>query len=394
MQDEQLVSNLRKKHRFSRLAALKQLASAENFETETNKKANFNFHCRTEYSCFDSTPSLSAYKLMKNGFPVTAIVDYASLSGAKELMKAEKILGGVYYIGTEVDVVDESGRERKMLSVGIPHKNVKSFNFDLFFYRKLQNDFTDELLAKLNSRFKKYGINVATPARTFFKTTSTEDVFACLANAVIEKFVSAEAITEFLTDKLGITLSESDEKRLEDTANTFYAVDLAAALYKNYKMKLPARKCKSAKEFVSASDSHGGISVLVLSGETPKDVAEALDFAAKNNVKGIIFDIDKVSPGFDAEDFYGKCLAAGILPLARMVCDYPKKKLVHEFKDEKTAELFRETTFAVIGHEITASLNVKDGMFSERSTENTPDLKDRIRLFSRIGLKGSDINAL
>ena len=77
-----------------------------------------------------------------------------------------------------------------------------------------------------------------------------------------------------------------------------------------------------------------------------------------------------------------------------MVCDYPKKKLVHEFKDEKTAELFRETTFAVIGHEITASLNVKDGMFSERSTENTPDLKDRIRLFSRIGLKGSDINAL
>ncbi len=390
MQDEQLVSNLRKKSRFSRLAALKQLVSTENFETETNKKANFNFHCRTEYSCFDSTPSLAAYKLMKNGFPVTAIVDYASLSGAKELMKAEKILGGVYYIGTEVDVTDENGQARKMLSVGIPHKNIKPFNFELFFYRKLQNDFTDELLAKLNSRFKKYDINLAAPARSFFKTTSTEDIFVCLAAAIVEKFGSADAITGFLTDKLGVTLSESDIKRLEDTANTYYTVDLAAALYNNYKLKLPARKCKTAREFVSASDSHGAISLLVLSG----DENEAVDFALKNNIKGIIFDIDKVNPDFDAEAFYEKCLSAGILPLARMVCDYPKKKLVHEFKDEKTAELFRETAFAVIGHEITASLNVNDGMFSERSIENTPDLKDRIRLFSRIGLKGSNINTL
>lgn len=390
MQDEQLVSNLRKKSRFSRLAALKQLVSTENFETETNKKANFNFNCRTEYSCFDSTPALSAYKLMKNGFPMTAIVDYASLSGAKELMKAEKILGGVYYIGTEVDVTDENGQARKMLSVGIPHKNIKSFNFELFFYRKLQNDFTDELLTKLNSRFKKYDINVAAPARSFFKTTSTEDVFACLAEAVIEKFGSAEAINEFLTDKLGVSLSESDKKRLEDTANTYYAVDLAAALYNNYKLKLPARKCKSAREFINASNSHGAISVLVLSG----DVAENLDYALKNGIKGVVFDVDKVSSNFDAEAFYEKCLSAGILPLARMVCDYPKKRLVHEFRDEKIAGLFRETTFAVIGHEITASLNVNDGMFSERSIENTPDLKDRIRLFSRIGLKGSNIDAL
>ncbi len=390
MQDEQLVSNLKKKSRFSRLAALKQLAAVEHPETETNKKANFNFHCRTEYSCFDSTPSLSAYKLMKNGFPVTAIVDYASLSGAKELMKAEKILGGVYYIGTEVDVTDENGQARKMLSIGIPHKNIKSFNFELFFYRKLQNDFTDELLFKLNSRFKKYGISVATPSRSFFKTTSTEDVFVCLAEAIVEKFKKADEIVGFLTDKLGITLSEDNLKRLEDIANTYYRIDLAATLYNNYKLKLPERKCRSVKEFISASDSHGAISAVVVTGAE----YEAVDFAVANNIKAVVFDIDKMSPDFNAEAFYNVCLASNLLPIARMVCDYPKKKLVCEFEDEKTAELYRETTFAVIGHEITASLNVKDGMFSERSIENTPNLKDRIRLFSRIGLKGSSFDTL
>ena len=92
--------------------------------------------------------------------------------------------------------------------------------------------------------------------------------------------------------------------------------------------------------------------------------------------------------------FYDKCIAAGIIPLARMVCDYPKKKLVCEFADEKTAEAYRETTFAVIGHEISSSLDIADGLFSDRSIENTPDLKDRLRLFSRIGLKGSNINDL
>lgn len=244
MQDEQLVSNLRNKGRFSRLSALKKLAASEDFKPEQNRKANFNFHCRTEYSCFGSTPSLEAYRLMKNGFPAVAIVDYASLSGAKELMKAEKILGGLYYIGAETDVEDEKGAPVRMISMGIPHKNVKAFNFDLFFYRKIQNDFTDQLLGKLNSRLKKYGITVSTPPRSFFKTTSTEDVFVCLADAIIEKFRTADKITAFITQDLGISLSEYDEKRLEDTANVYYEIDLAATLFFNYKMKLPPRKLK------------------------------------------------------------------------------------------------------------------------------------------------------
>lgn len=380
MQDEQLVANLKKKRKSARLSALKRLVASERFETEQNEKANFNFQCRTEYSCFDSTPSLAAYRLAKNGFPAIAVVDYASLSGAAELIKAEKILGGMYYVGTETDAEADDGTIVKILSVGIPHKNIKQFNFELFFYRKLQNDFTDELLSRLNNRFKKYGVVISAPPRSFFKTTSTEDVFVCLANAVIRKFVTAEAINEFLYGELGLKLSEEDEKRLEDTANTYYNIDLAAALYKNYKMKLPPRKCKRVSEFVAASDAHGGISALVLSGDTDK----AIEFAQKHSIKSVIFDVDKTSDDFNAKDFYDKCLAANIMPLARMVCDYPKKKLVCEFKDEEISALFRETTFAVIGHEISSSLNPKDGLFSASSVENTPDLKDRIRLFSRI----------
>lgn len=390
MQDEQLVLNLKKKRRFQRLDALKKLVKSETFEAEKNLKANMNFQCRTEFSGFNTNPSLSAYKLMKNGFPVHSVVDYASLSGAAELMKAEKILGGVFYVGTEVVCRGKNKENVRMLSLGIPHGEIKPFNFELFFYRKLHNDYTDEILKKINERMKKFGITVSAPPRTFFKTTSVEDVFICFANAIIEKFRTGEAITDFIVNELSVVLSEDDEKRLEDTANIFYKSDLAATLYNNYKMKLPERKAKSVSEFVSASDSHGAISSLLLNGDENK----AVDFAIKNKIKSITFDIDKVSPDFDAALFYDKCIAAGIIPLARMVCDYPKKKLVCEFADEKTAEAYRETMFAVIGHEISSSLDIADGLFSDRSVENTPDLKDRLRLFSRIGLKGSNINDL
>lgn len=108
----------------------------------------------------------------------------------------------------------------------------------------------------------------------------------------------------------------------------------------------------------------------------------------------MVFNIDKQPDDFDARTFYDKCIAANILPIARMVCDYPKKKLVREFGDEETASLYRETTFAVIGHEISSSLDPCDGMFSGITLEHTPSLKERIRLFSRIGLKGSDLKTL
>lgn len=44
MQDEQLVSNLRNKGRFSRLSALKKLAASEDFKPEQNRKATINRH--------------------------------------------------------------------------------------------------------------------------------------------------------------------------------------------------------------------------------------------------------------------------------------------------------------------------------------------------------------
>lgn len=380
MQDEQLVEKLKDRRRSARLKALKALAKQEEFIDENFAELNANVQHRTLYSCFDATPSLAAYRLAKNGFPVISIVDYASLSGAKELDQATEILKTAHYTGAEVECLDEKGNQRTLLSIGIPRKNIKPFNFDLFFYRKLKNDYADSLVAALNARFKKYYIKFDAPKRDFFKTTGTEDIYYLLAEAIVAKFNDAAQITEFLVNELSLDLSERELDRLEDLSNAYYVNDLATALFRKFKIKLPQRKYKRVSDFVATSDSYGGISCLKL-GE---DLDETISFAKNNRIKCVFFDSDKLAANASPSEIYDKCIENGLLPLARVVLARPRKKLEHKFENQELADKYNETAFAVIGHEISSSIDVGDGLFSPRSIENTPDLKDRIRLFSRI----------
>ena len=157
MQNEQLVSRLNDKRMGKRLSALKgllpELEKSQDFYTPIT---NINYVFRTVYSCFDRSPSLAVYYSEKFGMPMTAIVDYASLAATDELIKAKKITGGTYYCGAEVAVKTQSGKRIILSAVGVPHKNVKAFNDDLYSYRAKRLNYTNDLREKLNARFKKH----------------------------------------------------------------------------------------------------------------------------------------------------------------------------------------------------------------------------------------------
>ena len=159
MQNEQLVAKLNDRRMKVRLKALKALTEASEVETQpTEKDKNLNCVFRTVYSCFDRSPSLAVYYTYKFGMPLTGLVDYASLAGAEELIKAEKLAGGIYYCGAEVAVQVPSGERIILSAVGVPHKNVKAFNDELSTYRSKRLAYTNALREKLNSRFKKHSI--------------------------------------------------------------------------------------------------------------------------------------------------------------------------------------------------------------------------------------------
>ncbi|MBE5742451.1 MAG: hypothetical protein E7360_03915 [Clostridiales bacterium] len=386
MQNEQLVAKLKDKRLRVRLKSLKALllnSGKEENPIERDNKANVNNVFRTVYSCFDRTATFSVYYANKFDMPLTAVVDYASLSSAEELIKAEKLTGGLYYVGAEVYAKNGDNQKVVMSAIGVPHSNIKSFNDELATYRNNRLAYTNSLREKLNSKFKKYSLSLPVDFWSFFgaiKTTSLEDLYVNLADKIIKKFISGDKIIEFLSNELGFELTEDETKKLEDVSNLLYVVDLAYALFNHLKIKLPDENLKNAIHFISLCQKYGAISSLIYRGG---DLNAFIETAKSLKVNSATMPFTKATEPL-MDEFYDKCLDNGILPLVRTVISHPRHLMDGVFKDEETAKKFNETAYCVVGHEISSSINPDDGMFTDSTSKKFPTLEERIKIFSRI----------
>lgn len=387
MQHEQLVAKLNDKRLRVRLKSLKTLSlNTEKEGGYDGADKNINYVFRTVYSCFDRTPSRAVYYTNKFNVPLTAIVDYASLSAADELIKAEKITGGIYYCGAEVAVKDDSGKRIILSAVGVPHKNVKAFNDDLYSYRSKRLSYINSLREKLNARFKKYSISLPYAFWSLFgpiKTTSVEDLFYNLASKIVEKFQTAEAVKNFLTNELGIELLEEESKKLDDLSSKLYVVDLAYALKNKLKIKHPVEEMNKADHFLALCSKYGAISSATYKGG---DLDAFLEEVKSLGINSATMEFSADNQAL-MQEFYDKCMALEILPIVRTLVTHPRRKLDYTFEDETLAQKYKENTLCLVGHEISASTVVEDGMFSPSTVERFPSLQERIKLFSRVGLK-------
>ncbi|MBR2385198.1 MAG: hypothetical protein IKA99_06315 [Clostridia bacterium] len=386
MQNEQLVAKLNDRRLRVRLKALKTISLNEtSTKTHYDANRNINYVYRTVYSCFDRTPSLAVYYTKKFGMPLTAIVDYASLSSAEELIKAEKIIGGLYYCGAEVAVQTKDGKRIILSAVGIPHKNVKAFNEDLSSYRNKRLAFTNSLREKLNARFKKYNISLPYAFWSLFgtvKTTSIEDLYVNLATNVMQKYQTGEAITSFLLNDLGLSLSEEDLKKLEDSSSTLYVFDLAYALKNKLVIKQPEESLNKAEDFIGLCNKYGAISSATFKGGNLDEFLAEVKSLGLNSATAE-FSNDQAF----MQEFYDKCMTLDILPIVRTLVAHPRKRLDGTFEDLELAKKYKDNALCLVGHEISSSINPEDGMFSQKTIEQFPTLEERIKLYSRVGTK-------
>ena len=386
MQNEQLVAKLNDRRLRVRLKALKALSLNETTpETPYDSNRNINYVYRTVYSCFDRTPSLAVYYTKKFGMPLTAIVDYASLASANELIKAEKIMGGLYYCGAEVAVQTKEGKRIILSAVGVPHKNVKVFNEELSSYRGKRLAFTNSLREKLNARFKKYSISLPYAFWTLFgtvKTTSIEDLYVNLATNVMQKYQTGEAITNFLINDLAIELTDDELKKLEDSSSTLYAFDLAYALKNKLAIKHPVESLNNVEDFISLCKKHGAISSATYKGGDLDEFLAEVKELGLNSATAEFSNDQKFM-----REFYDKCMALGILPIIRTLVAHPRKRLDGTFEDLELAKKYKDNALCIVGHEISSSINPEDGMFSPKTIEQFPTLEERIKLYSRVGTK-------
>ncbi len=387
---ERLIEDLSSKRLGKRVRAYNKLiASDEPPKKVFTEKANVNFQIRTGYSCFDRSPSLAVYRVHRLGLPIVALVDFASLASAKELRKTAEPSGMAFYSGAEVTLSCEftSDKTIKALCVGIPRKHLRDFHVDLEPYRALRLDYVKRVADKINVIFKGYGIKISPAEKIVLGGIKTlidlRGLYLCLAEAIIKKFKTENAVIDFLTQKLKFSLEEEDLSKLEDFSNPLYLEDLVHIISSNLKIK-EAEKCKPVKQFIALSESHGSIPVAIYNGENLDDFIKK---AKSAGFKSVLIEHDDLKDMADA--FYNKCIENDMLPLCRSVVQYARINLDTEFDSEEVAKRFNDCAFAVVGHEISTTLHFGDGLFSNESVSLSPNLSERIKLFSHIGYKGS-----
>lgn len=382
MQNEKLVEILGKKRKKARIKAISVFAK-EHYSGQFDAPANSGFHFafRSNYSGADKSPSLCVYHAKKFGLPVAAIADFCSLKGVAEFYKAEDALGGVYFCGTEVPV-DALGEKRSLLAVGIPHGSEKRFDKDLKPFYEHRVAKAKRTFAYLTKKGAAFGIK--TDEKAAKKIISEDRAFLVFAENAVASLKEESAVRAFLENAFGADNGDGKLDVLSDFSNPLYISDLAeitASLIPEGEIR---ETLENYSRFSLLADKYNSVCLLVYKGEGAETAA---DTAAALGAKGVAIDPEKFGEKRAAE-VYAACEKADMIAVALTTVSSPRKKFDFAFSDEGLAKKFLLNSLAIAGHEISASINPADGLFSPSQSAKTASFAEKIRLFSRIGSKG------
>ena len=415
--DKKLLEKLNAPTAEERLAALKEILANET-EKPVRRDNDANNHIHTIYSFSPYSPTKAAYMAYLSGLTSAGIMDHDSLSGVVEFKKACEMLGIGSTCGVEVRAKFDRGFGKinhpdqenciYMAAHGIPAQNVKAFNEYLESFRQKRYLRDAKMCELITGKFGKFGIELdfekdvkpLSEAKEGGSVTERHLLYA-LAVKLDKKFGRTEALISFLENDLKLGVSEKIKGFLLDNDNEHFLYDLLGVLkadtaffYIDADEEMPY-----AEDFVKKALEFGAIPAYAYLGDVG------------NSVTG-----DKKAQKFE-DDFLPELIkeikAIGIKAVAYMPTRNTPEQLVRLGKLCKENDLFEisgedinssrqkfacaalalpeyahliEATWALIGHEaISSEKGIEFGMFSSKTMEETPDLKDRVKKFAAIG---------
>ncbi len=414
---QELIKKLNGGTAEERLNALKALVEKQT-DKPVRRDNDANNHIHTIYSFSPYSPTKAAYMAYMAGLTSAGIMDHDSVSGAEEFKKACEILGLGSTCGVEVRCKYNKGFGKMnhpdqaeciyMAAHGIPAQNIKAFNDYLAPYRKKRNERDAEMCKLITGKFGKFGVELdfdkdvlpLSEAQDGGSVTERHLLYA-LAVKLDKKFGKTPELIAFLEKDLGLKVSDKIKGFLLDENNEHFLYDLLGVLkadtaffYIDADEEMP-----DAEEFVKKAKELGAIPAYAYLGDVGDSVTG-----------------DKKAQKFE-DDFLPELISeikkSGFLACAYMPTRNTPAQLQRLGKLLKENDLFEisgedvnsprqkfacaalalpeyahliDSTWALIGHEaISTEKGVEYGMFSKKSIEETPDLKDRIQKFAKIG---------
>lgn len=408
-----------KQERLMAITGLKKLMD-DGFLEKPARAEDINNHIHTTYSFSPYSPSKAVWRAYTAGLCTAGIMDHDSVGGAEEFIEAGKIVDLPITVGMEMRVdfskTPLNGRRINnpdqdsiayMAIHGIPHTQLKRAAEFMQESRNKRNIRNVKMVEGINTRFSNDGLeldfemDVRPLSMSHLGGSITErHLLFALAKKMCERFGRGQAVIDYLTDTMGIEVSEKLRGYLLDIANPFYEYDLLGALKSDLSsIYINAdEECIDVRDAVAFADSIGAISAYAYLGDVGHSVtgdkrAQAFEDSYLDQIFEVISEL-----GFKAVTYMPSRNTPQQLERLRALCEQyslfqisgedinsPRQLFICKALQNPAYHNLVYSAWALIGHEQAATKDIELGMFSQSSIKKYGSLDERIKFFGKLG---------
>lgn len=417
-----LIENLNHQDVNIRLDSLQQLINLaeSNVISKPVKGADVNNHIHTTYSFSPYSPSKAIWMAYSSGLSTAGIMDHDSVGGAVEFTKAGKIAGIETTTGIEcradMSRTPLSGRrlnnpDQKSIAYvalhGIPSTQLPVIKEFFKPYTAERNNRNRAMTAKINDCFREYGISLdfdrdIVPLSMSHEGGSITErhILYALSLKLIDTYGKGRKLLDFMTGQLSANISEKISKYLADADNPYYSYDLLGVLKSELISKFyidATAECPDITQILDLSRRTGCISAYAYLGDVVSSVTG--DKKAQKFEDDYIEDLFKYlkEAGFNAVTYMPSRNTRAQLEKIKSLCEKydlfqisgedinsPRQSFICEAMRDGFFSNLIDATWALIGHERQASIDLDKNMFSDKITRVYPDLAQRINYYKTL----------
>jgi hypothetical protein len=391
-----------------------------------NNNIYVNNHIHTTYSFSPYTPAEAVYAACASGLTTAGIMDHDAVAGAYEFVRAGKEKGIATTVGFEcrcsmkgtpfADIRLNNPDQKGVAYVachGIPHQNIEKADLWLAPYRELRLRRDRAMTERINALTDGEALALdfdrdILPLSMYSDggTVTERHLLYALALKLVAVFGRGESLLDFLDRRLGIELSDSDKGRLLSAEESDYVYRLLGILKGNLVEKFfidATDECPSIFEFVRFVTDIGAIPAYAYLGDVGKSVTgdkkakayedgyldELIAWIAANGFRSVTYMPTRNTPAQLAR-IMKLCEKENLFQISGEDINSPDQSFICEALALPEFRHLVESTWALIGHEKAASLDVENGMFRSGAEDAWPYLNERIKRFAEIG-RGDNI---
>lgn len=400
-----------------RLGALKALANA-GLPDAPSIGEYVNNHIHTTYSFSPYTPSAAAYYAKAAGLKTAGIMDHDSVGGCEEFIKAGEILSlpvtcgcelrvsfkGTPFEGRRLNNPDQISCAYVALH-GIPHGSFGEIEKVISEKRKLRNVRNGKMCSRICEIAECVGIEIdfdrdVLPLSQYQNGGSVTErhVLFALVKKLGQRYESREEILSAVEKMSDSKLSDKKRNALIEAPDGFFEYDLLGVL----KSGLIAEIYVDAEDelihvtdFIGLAKKTGAISAYAYLGdvaESPTGDKKAAKFEDDYldelfyYLKELGFNSVTYMPSRNTSEqltrVMGLCKKRDFFQISGEDINQPRQSFVCKAAGAPEFDHLRKATYALIGHEMTASADPNFAMFSPNTKGTLEEIIDR---YSAIG---------